>query len=118
MIQVQITICDQQIVINAGSLEYEKDRIVISEIQSPQQKPPAKVTEPVIVKAGKKISPLHGKPAATSLKKCPVCEKNYKPMSNGQKFCEICRPDKKKSVKAAVVNISHEELLDPMHLKK
>lgn len=117
MIQVQIIISGQQLVIHAGSLAYEKDRIVISEIQNPQQKQPAKVTQPVIEKnAGKKISALQGKPAATGNKKCPVCQKDYKPRSNGQKYCDTCRLDKIVSGKNIV--ISQDELLDPMGLKK
>ena len=49
------------------------------------------------------------------MKICVLCEKEFKPRSNVQKFCDTCRsgvPSKKeKNLKF------EEELLDPMHLK-
>ncbi len=33
--------------------------------------------------------PLSGKPPITGIKICPNCRKEYKPTSNGQKFCSI-----------------------------
>jgi hypothetical protein len=112
----------------------ENDRIVITGIskknQEQKEEAPAapalklQKKKPEAAAATTKANPLKGKAAATGIKKCSKCGQEYKPTSNGQKYCKICKENCKKGKvintkrNIKIPNFDQKELLDSMGLKK